>query len=58
MKELVSRHMAFNSNRLFKLIETLSILNAELVKRILRKVRDQVAITEAKRGTGTDSILR
>lgn len=50
--------MAFNSNRLFKVVETLTLMNADLVKRILPHLRDHVVITEAKRGTGVDSILR
>lgn len=58
LSELVSRQLAFNSNRLFKLIEVVSFLNNDLVKRVLPNIKNQVAITEAKRGTGTDSTLR
>jgi len=58
LNDLVSRHLAFSTTRLFKLLEVISVLNAELVKRSLPKIRDQVCITEAKRGTGQDTILR
>ena len=58
LNDLVSRHLAFSTTRLFKLLEVISVLNAELVKRSLPKIRNQVCITEAKRGTGQDTILR
>jgi len=58
LNDLVSRHLAFSTSRLFKLLEVISVLNAELVKRSLPNIRDQVCITEAKRGTGQDTILR
>lgn len=58
LSDFVGRHLAFNSNRLFKLIEVISFLNSDLVRRVLPKIREQVAITESKRGTGIDSILR
>ena len=58
LNELVGRHLAFNSNRLFKLMEVISFLNQDLVRRTLPKIREQVAVTEAKRGTGADSVLR
>ena len=58
LRDLIVRHLAFNSNRMFKLVEVISVLNADLVRRILPFLRDHVAITEAKRGTGIDSTLR
>lgn len=58
LKELIDRHLAFNSNRLFKLLEVISVLNNELVKKILPRIKELVVITEAKRGTGIDSTLR
>ena len=58
LKELIDRHLAFNSNRLFKLLEVISVLNNQLVKQILPRIKELVVITEAKRGIGVDSTLR
>ena len=58
ISDLVSRHLAFSTSRLFKLLEVISVLNGDLVRCSLPKIRDQVCITEAKRGTGQDTILR
>lgn len=58
LNEFVGRHLAFNSSRLFKLMEVISFLNADLVRRTLPKLREQVAVTELKRGIGADSVLR
>ena len=58
INELVTRHLAFSTSRLFKVLEVISYLNVELVRSSLPKIRDQVCITEAKRGTGQDTILR
>lgn len=58
LNELIGRHLAFNSSKLFKLMEVISFLNADLVRRTLPKLREQVAVTELKRGIGTDSVLR
>ena len=58
LKELIDRHLAFNSNRLFKLLQVISVLNGDLIKQILPRIKQLVVITEAKRGTGIDSTLR
>lgn len=58
LNELIGRHLAFNSSKLFKIMEVISFLNADLVRRTLPKLREQVAVTELKRGIGTDSVLR
>lgn len=58
LKELVERHFAFNSLRLFRLMEAVGVLNGRLVGRLVPALHQQVHSTEAKRGTGADATLR
>ena len=58
LNELIERHLAFNSNRLFKLIEVVCVLNSPLVAQMVPVLRHNVQTTEAKRGTGADLTLR